>query len=222
VSAPPLPPGSPPEPDPSAGEEAEPPEISRLIERAQAGDEEAMDELVRHYSARLLESVRSELGDRLRQRLESQDVMQQVYLDALRSIEQFAEQGRDSFFAWLRRIAVNRICDFDRRAFQTAKRGAEVRAGDLGRDESMARLLGDLSGSVTSPSMAADFRDRVRLLEEALGRLPDAQRAAIQHRYMNHLSVGETASKMGRSERAVRSLCVRALIRLREILGDAI
>lgn len=181
-----------------------------------------MDELVRHYADRLLESVRAELGDRLRQRLESQDVMQQVYLDALKSIEHFTERGRGSFFAWLRRIAVNRIVDADRRAFQTTKRGAEVRAADLGRDESMARLLGDLSGSVTSPSMAADFHDRVGLLEDALGKLNEAQREAIQYRYLNHLSVAETASKMGRSERAVRSLCVRALIRMREVLGDAI
>jgi RNA polymerase sigma-70 factor, ECF subfamily len=209
-------------PTPSSEDPPDPGEISVLIESARNGDEAAMDELVRHFSARLLESVRAELGDRLRQRLESQDVMQQVYLDALKSIEHFTERGRDSFFAWLRRIAVNRICDFDRRAFQTTKRGAEVRAADLGRDESMARLFGDLSGSVTSPSMAADLHDRVRLLEKALDQLNDAQREAIQLRYLSHLNVTETASKMGRSERAVRGLCVRALIRMREILGDAI
>ncbi|MEW6071291.1 MAG: sigma-70 family RNA polymerase sigma factor [Planctomycetota bacterium] len=198
------------------------PGIQLLIERARGGDEEALGELVRQHSSRLLESVRAELGDRLRQRLESMDVMQQVYLDALRSIESFAGSGRESFFAWLRSIAMNRIVDSDRRAFQTTKRGGEVRAADLASDESMARLLDELTGSQTTPSRAADRRDREHLLERALEALPIAQREAIRLRYLHQLPVAETAARMGRSERAVRGLCVRALIRLREILGDAV
>jgi RNA polymerase sigma-70 factor (ECF subfamily) len=203
--------------------ETEPKELSDLIARAQQRDEAAMNELVRAYSQRLLESIRSELGDHLRMRLESQDIMQQVYLDALRHIDQFVDRGHDSFFRWLRRIAVNRICDVDRRAFQTVKRGAEVRAADLGaQDASMLGLLDALAGSVTSPSAAADFADRIRLLRQALDQLSEDHRRVIQLRYLSQLNVADTAAKMGRTERAVRSLCVRALIRLRELLGDAI
>jgi RNA polymerase sigma-70 factor (ECF subfamily) len=196
--------------------------LSGLIERARNHDEGALTELFKVHTQRLLESVRSELGDRLRQRLESQDVMQQVYLDALNNIDRFVYRGQDSFFAWLRRIAVNRICDVDRRAFQTAKRGAEVRAADLGRDASMVRLLDQLTASQTSPSTAADVSDRVALLRQALNQLNEDQREVIRLRYLNQLNVAETAAKMDRSERAVRSLCVRALIRLRELLGNAI
>lgn len=196
--------------------------LNDLLARARAGDEEAMTELLRLHTQRLLDSVRAELGNRLRQRLESQDVMQQVYMDALRNIDQFVDRGQDSFFQWLRRIAINRICDVDRRAFRTLKRGGEVRAADLGRDASMMRLLDVLGGSVTSPSVAAGLTERVQLLQSALDQLSEDQREAIQLRYLNQLNVPETAAKMDRSERAVRSLCVRALIRLRELLGDAI
>lgn len=193
-----------------------------LIAQARAGDEAALDQLFRAYTERLLDSVRAELGEHLRQRLESQDVMQQVYLDALHSIDQFVDRGHDSFFAWLRRIAVNRICDVHRREFNTAKRRGEVRAADLGVDASMAKLLDDVAGSLTSPSMAANAADRARLLQQALDALAQDQREAIRLRYLSQLNVPETAAKMERSERAVRSLCVRALIRLRELLGDAI
>ncbi len=62
------------------------------IERAKAGDESAVAKLLEIHTQRLLESIRAELGDRLRQRLESQDVMQQVYLDALTGIEQFVDE----------------------------------------------------------------------------------------------------------------------------------
>ena len=202
--------------------QVQPNELAGLIARARQRDERALSELLDAHTQRLLESIRAELGDRLRQRLESQDVMQQVYLDALNNIDRFVDLGHDSFFAWLRRIALNRICDVDRKAFQTIKRGAEVRAADLGHDASMLPLFDALAGSLTSPSRIADLAERESLLRGALDQLGEDQREVIRLRYLNQLSVTETAAKMDRTERAVRSLCARALIRLRELLGDAI
>ncbi len=206
----------------SAEEQDRQDRLTPLIERARQRDETALSELFRVHTKRLLESIRADLGDRLRQRLESQDVMQQVYLDALNNIDRFEGRGKDSFFAWLRRIAVNRICDVDRKAFKTVKRGGEMRAADLGSHTSAIRLLDQIAGTITSPSMKADFADRVIALQEALDELSDDHRKVISLRYINQLNVAETAAKMDRSERAVRSLCARALIRLRELLGDAI
>ena len=197
-------------------------DLCPLIARARDGDEVALERLLDMHARRLLESIRAELGQRLRQRLESQDVMQQVYLDVLRHIGEFEDRGRDSFFAWLRQIALNRICDADRRAFRTAKRGAEVRAADVGGNASMTRLIDALNATGTTPSGVADQAERVRRLHDALERLSPDQRRVIELRYLEQLSVAEAAARMERSERAVRSLCVRALIRLRELLGDAI
>lgn len=194
----------------------------QLIARARRHDEQALNELLDRHTQRLLDSIRAELGGRVRQRLESQDVMQQVYLDALRDIDRFEDRGKDSFYHWLRRIAVNRICDVDRKAFKTAKRRGELRAADLGRDASMMGLLDAMGGTVTRPSMAAGLDERVGLLKGALEKLSDDQREVIELRYLTQLNVAETAARMDRTQRAVRSLSVRALIRLRELLGDAI
>jgi RNA polymerase sigma-70 factor, ECF subfamily len=200
----------------------EPHNLAQLISRARQRDATALTQLLDVHSQRLLESIRAELGERVRQRLESQDVMQQVYLDALRDIDRFVDLGQDSFFRWLRRIAVNRICDVDRKAFQTTKRGGEIRQADIAPDNPMLRLLDELAGSRTSPGTAVDRADRYRMLAHALDQLGDDQREVVRLRYLTQLSVSETAAKMDRTERAVRSLCVRALIRLRELLGDAI
>ncbi|HRW53253.1 MAG TPA: sigma factor, partial [Phycisphaerae bacterium] len=97
-----------------------------LLAQARKGDREALATLLNDHAQRLLASVRAELGERARQRLESQDVMQEVYLDVLRNIDSFVDRGADSFLAWLRRIAVNRICDVDRRHFRTQKRAGEA------------------------------------------------------------------------------------------------
>jgi DNA-directed RNA polymerase specialized sigma24 family protein len=55
-----------------------------------------------------------------------------------------------------------------------------------------------------------------------LNQLSEDHGRVLKHRYFDQLSVAETAARMERSERAVRSLCVRALIRLRELLEDRI
>ncbi|MFG0251835.1 MAG: sigma-70 family RNA polymerase sigma factor [Phycisphaerales bacterium JB038] len=196
--------------------------LEELVERARSGEEEALTELLQAHTQRLLESVRQELGDRLRQRLESQDVMQQVYLDALRSIEQFEYRGKESFYHWLRRIAVNRICDADRKAFQTRKRGGEMRSADIRRDASMQGLLEAIGAPSETPSMVVREAERGKLLARALEELRADHREVLELRYFQQLNVAQTAAKMGRSERAVRSLCVRALIHLRELLGDAV
>ncbi|MBN2561007.1 MAG: sigma-70 family RNA polymerase sigma factor [Phycisphaerae bacterium] len=195
---------------------------SELVRKARERDESALSELVRMYEQRLLQAVRSELGDRLRQRLESQDVMQQVYLDALRSIDQFVDRGDDSFFAWLRRIALNRICDADRKELRTLKRAGEVRASDLAGDASLDLLLDALTGGVSTPSRVVSRAEQGRLLRAALEELSEDQQRVIELRYLKQLNVAETAEKMDRSERAVRSVCARALICLRELLGDGI
>ncbi len=203
--------------------EGETEHLQGLIDRAKEGDETALGELLTAHTQRLLESVRAELGNRLRQRLESQDVMQQVYLDALKNIDQYVDQGRGSFFRWLRRIAVNRICDADRKAFKAVKRKGELRAGDVGKaDASVLDFLDHLPGDVTGPVTQADRSDRLRLLQHALEQLSEDHREVLRLRYLRQFSFEQTAMEMDRSERAVRSLCVRAVLRLRELLATAV
>jgi len=194
----------------------------RLIEKARQGDGAAMSALIDRHARELREYIQAELGDRLRQRLESADVMQQVCLDALEGVKKFVDRGEGSFLAWLRRIAANRICDVDRRAFQTERRGGEVRMADLKDEPSVRSLLDRLSKSVTTPSRAAGREEHIALLTRALEGLSESHREVVRLRYLEQLDVSETARRMGKTERAVRSLSVRALIQLKELLGDSI
>lgn len=59
-------------------------------------------------------------------------------------------------------------------------------------------------------------------LMSALGRLPVKDRAVIVLRYWEDRSIEETADAMNASSAAVRTRCVRALARLRELLGEDI
>jgi RNA polymerase sigma-70 factor, ECF subfamily len=202
----------------------DPSEFERdLIERARGGDEAALEALVRANSERLLASVRAELGKRLRQRLESQDIVQQVYLDVLKNIDKFEETGHDSFFRWLRTIALHRICDTDRQAFKAVKRRGEVRIADVARmEESVAGLLDQLPASLTGPLSSVNRAEQLGHLRQALEKLDEDHREVLRLRYLNQLSVEETAAEMERSEAAIRGLCARAVIRLQELLKHVV
>lgn len=68
---------------------------------------------------------------------------------------------------------------------------------------------------------AADADTPLRLtLIEALGRLPAKDRAVVVLRYWEDRSIEETAEAMNASSAAVRTRCVRALARLRVLLGE--
>lgn len=68
-----------------------------------------------------------------------------------------------------------------------------------------------------APDAGERAADRV-LLREALGELADADRAVLVLRYLEDLSVAETADRMGVSPGAVRSRSMRALERVRSLL----
>ncbi len=65
----------------------------------------------------------------------------------------------------------------------------------------------------------ADASLRLTLLQ-ALGRLSAKDRAVVVLRYWEDRSIEETADAMNVSSAAVRTRCVRALARLRELLGE--
>ncbi|MER6462272.1 SigE family RNA polymerase sigma factor [Streptomyces sp. NPDC001228] len=71
----------------------------------------------------------------------------------------------------------------------------------------------DLAAAGSDPSL------RLTLLD-ALARLPAKDRAVVVLRYWEDRSIHETADALHVSSAAVRTRCVRALARLRDLLGE--
>jgi len=85
------------------------------------------------------------------------------------------------------------------------------------RRERATDALPDLPG----PSTGDDTDLRLTLVE-ALGQLSAKDRAVLVLRYWEDRSIEETAAAMNTSSAAVRTRCVRALGRLRALLGGAL
>ena len=101
-------------------------------------------------------------------------------------------------------------------ALRSAIPGEQL-AGEL--DQSSQLLDRGLAARGSSPSQGAARREQAVLLAEALGKLPDDYREVIILRHLESLTFPQVAQRMGRSLDSVEKLWLRALARLRQLLG---
>ena len=171
-----------------------------LVAQAQQGDQMAF--------ATLYEQYRPLVYRFLRRRLDGsdetvEDLTEDVFVKLYEKLDRYVERGLP-FTAWLYRIAHNRLVDYVR----TLPRHA-------------AQPL-DVVADIPEHQTGSEYRsvlDR-ETLEPALARLTAEQRKAVELRFLQGMSVAETAAAMGRSEEAVKKLQARALANLRRSLTE--
>jgi len=183
-----------------------------LIERFREGDEAAFGDLFRKYKPRLAVLVRYKLSESLRQRIEVDDILQEVFLEASRDIGKFTYRSPGSFMGWLSRIADHVIAD-EARLQSRRKR----QAGDLVRFRSESNPLGPDPVDPATPSRILLQNEKAERLYARLEALPPDYRAAILMAKVECLSLEEMAARLGRSREAAAVLLCRALQRVRAV-----
>lgn len=126
------------------------------------------------------------------------DVVQEVFLRALRSWGGY--RGDANAKTWLMTIARNYMYDVFRKKHTERQHISRQEPPDF--EDSL-------------PSM-----DTLLEVEEALSQLITDYRHVIVLRYMDNMSIEQTASVLGWSEKKVRNTAHRALKKLRDILGS--
>ncbi len=190
-----------------------------LLRSAVAGDSSALAALLTEAEESLRQRIAPRIPSDLRAHLGADDVLQEVYIEVFRSIGRFEQRGPESFERWLATIAL-RCLRREVRRWRSAKRG-----GGWGRvqhvaaaDESAVTLLRLMEASDSTPSRQAARLEECQALGDVLAGLPEGCAAAVQLVYLEGESLPEVARRLGKTERAVRSLCYRAKVALRELL----
>jgi RNA polymerase sigma-70 factor (ECF subfamily) len=168
-----------------------------LIERAQNGDRDAYEELVRRYYTSVVNIVHRMCGDTSL----AEDAAQEAFLRAWVHLSSFHLDS--SLRNWLYRIAVNAALDVLRRKTE-----------DTVGDEKMHRFTDQAPG----PEAALIAKEQAAFLQQAMQSLPEASRSVLVLREYGELSYEEIATVLDIPMGTVMSRLNYARNRLRETL----
>lgn len=181
-----------------------------LIERFKSGDTEAFSLLFERYRPRLAVLIHYKLSDRLRERIEVDDILQEVFLVASTEIQSFDYRGPGSFLSWLARVADHVIIDTARFENRQKRHAAEML-----RFRSESNPEGPEPADSKTPSRLFAGREALEKLVRRLETLPPDYRRVILLAKFEGLTTPEIADRMGKSRESIALLLHRALQKLR-------
>jgi len=178
-----------------------------LWRRAQAGDRQALDDLLARYLPRLQRWASGRLPIGIRTMNDTGDIVQEAVINALRNFNGIELRTEGAFLAYLRQSVNNRIIDQYRRHVRHPKRG---------------ELPEDAAAPGSTPLEAAIGAEAHERYERALASLRDGDREAIVLRMEFDLGYDEIALQLGKpTAAAARMAVVRAIGRLTEAMRRA-
>jgi len=187
----------------SEDDEADRTRLIALVELARGGDKDAFGLLYDHYQG----SVYRFLYYRTRSSQLAEDLTSETFFRALRSMNSFRWQGKD-FGAWLMTIARNLCTDH----FKAGRTRLEQATEDMSPHD-------DTTEGPESAVLASLTNE---LLMKALTQLPDEQRDCLIMRFLQGLSIAETAAVLGRSDGAVKQLQLRGVRNLAKLMPEGV
>ena len=173
--------------------------IAALVQLAQGGDKEAFAQLYDLY----VDTVFRYVLVRVANRALAEDLTSETFMRAMRRIDSFTWQGKD-IAAWFVTIARNLIADH----VKSARFRFEVATADMR----------DADERVDAPDTEVLTRLRDERLVAAIKQLGPDQAECITLRFLQGLSLADTARVLGKSEGAVKQLQLRATRALRKSL----
>jgi RNA polymerase sigma-70 factor (ECF subfamily) len=176
-----------------------------LVERAQAGDAEAFGELYDRYVDQVYRYIAYRVGSTQL----AEDLASETFLRALRRIGSFTWQGRD-IGAWFVTIARNLIADH----YKSGRYRLELTTDDVTESGKAPTISG--------PEAEVLEAMQNKVLLEAIKKLNAEQQECIVLRFLQSLSVSETAEIMGKNEGAIKALQYRAIRTLGRLLPEGV
>lgn len=179
-----------------------------LIKKLNDEDAKAFEAFVLEYQGLVFNTCYSFLNHRE----DAEDVAQEVFIYAVKSIKTF--RGDSTLSTWLYKLSMNKSLDFIR-ARKRQKRGSGLlRQMD---NEEMSRLnVSDAS----HPHAKMEDEEKRQILYAAIDRLPDRQKQAVTLSKFEGLNQEQVAEIMDTTVSSVESLLVRGKKKLKELLLD--
>jgi RNA polymerase sigma-70 factor (ECF subfamily) len=176
-----------------------------LVARAQEGDGEAFEALVRRHQGLVYRTLVGVTGSAE----DAEDGSQAVFVNAFRKIRDFAGAAR--FSTWLTRIAIHEGLDRLRRRRPTESL-------DAAEDEEGFRPS-SLAAWVEDPEHVYAREEMRHIVRQELARLPVRYRTAVMLRDIEQLSTNEAAAALEIPVATLKTRLLRGRLMMREALA---
>lgn len=193
-----------------------------LLLGAKAGDDDAVNRLIDRHRDGVKRLVQMRLDQKIQRRVDVSDVVQDVMVEAHRRLNDYLAGPVMPFHLWVRQIAKDRIIDAHRRHRVSSKRSVEREQPLMaapGDEQSALELAAWLCDPEITPAAAAAQKELAQQVQEAIQRLDEADFEVIAMRHYEHLTNQEVAQALGLTEPAASMRYLRAIRRLRTMLG---
>jgi RNA polymerase sigma-70 factor (ECF subfamily) len=177
--------------------------IVALVELAKTGDSDAFGQLYEHYVGQVYRYLYYRVGSVAL----AEDLTSEAFFRALRSLNSFNWQGKD-FGAWLTTIARNLALDH----YKSGRHRLEVTTDEITHHDSFTE----------GPEDDVITRSTNEILLKSLRKLSPEQQDCLVLRFLQGLSIAQTAKALNRSEGAIKQLQLRATRNLAKLLPDGL
>lgn len=197
-------------------------QTQQLLSAAGKGEGDAVNSLMNRHREAVRKMVNVRLDKAVAARVDASDVVQDVLLEASQRLDDYIGSPSMPFHLWLRQLAKDRLIDMHRRHRAAQRRSVdrEKRMNVSYSDQSSLDLAGQLRDHELTPAAATIRRELETRFLTALQDLGDDDREIILMRHQEHLTNTEVAEALGLSQPAAGMRYLRALRRLRDVLGS--
>ena len=191
-----------------------------LLQAARDGNPAAVNELLERHRDSLRRMVQARLDRAVARRVDASDVVQDVLLEAHGRLNDFIQNGSMPFHLWLRHLAKDRMIDVHRRHHAHRRSVDREQHATPSADVSSAfDLFAQISAQELTPAAASIRKEIEARFLGALEQLDETDREILLMRHCEQLGNSEIAELLGLSQPAAGMRYLRALRRLRAVLG---
>lgn len=190
-------------------------EIDQLRSRGDA----ALADLFEKYREPLERMIEFRLDDRVRGRVDSEDVLQEAYIELARRLKEYLAGSNVSVFIWMRQITYQVMIGVQRRHFGQKRdpRFEVTHAVSPDPNATSLSILSAFAEQMTSPSQALMREEELQQLQQMLEGMDEVDREVLALRHFEQLSNNQIAEALGISITAASNRYVRAMLRLSQI-----
>lgn len=192
-----------------------------LEDRLRNGDQAAFGELFTRHRPRIWQIVHFRLSNKIRGRVDPDDVVQEIFLEAEKRLKHFHEGDFPSLFLWLRLVTGQTLSKIHRTHLGTESRDADRESSPGGNDgwgNTSLCLSQRFVAHMTSPSQAVARGELIDEVRRALEGMNEIDREVLALRHFEELTNQEVAFELNIKPKAASIRYMRALERLRGFL----